>query len=214
MVLNQKGIAPLIIIAMVAVILALGGVVYYFSQPKTESIATNSPEPTSFPTLEPINSPITTSTPKASSKSVTKSALKPTPTVSPTTTPIPTAIPGQYHVVSSYGDTSVTVSLKTKNTYAEGGRALIQDSTGAIVKDQTDFEFNWSIDDPSLVHFSYFSPTGDYGCVFDIKSPCPKFDFVVNPLDRTGNTKVRVKVVQKSQNKIIGEVTYDITVTE
>lgn len=97
--------------------------------------------------------------------------------------------------------------MKVNQGYA--AYILLTDSNDDIIKDQSDFDFSWSIDDPN----SGILITGNdcYYGLYNINPPCPKISMVFNS-KKIGSTKIRVGVTRKSENRVIDEGIFNLTV--
>lgn len=220
--MQQKGLAPILIVILIALALGIGGYVVYQkrSVPSSKPITTPSPIPTSTSTPQP--SPKSTTKPKTSIKPTVKVTPKPTPLSSPSPSPSgspsptskPSPVPGVYHL-----DLKPTSDIQMSTT-SQGYIAsiLLKDSNGDTVYDQSDFSFSASIDNP-IATISLLN--GDWmECKYDnIKYDtsgynsglCPNYRLSIDN-QKAGSAKIPVKAIQKSTGKVVAEGTYTLTV--
>lgn len=217
--MSQKGLAPILIIVLIT--LALGGVLVYQNQTKSPSVPSQP-----VPTTEPTSTPQTTSIPSStSSPAITKKSSTPKPTTTPSPspslspspsessspTPKPSPVPGVYNIEQGpYKDITID-----SNTRGYGISALLKDSNGAYIQDLSDYSFSWSIENPSIADLRVNSGGYDSSDCFsyapyNIKAPCPPLRAELGPKS-SGSTTVKVKITKKSENKVIGEATYNVT---
>lgn len=205
-----KGFAPILIVILIAAV--LGGYLLYQKQTEPEVNHQQPASTTANPTASPIPTPsakiASNKKPTPTPTSIPKQTPSPTPNSSPLSSPSPnikpSPVPGVINMVLTPG---TDINMKVNQGYAS--RVELRDSNDDVLKDQSDFDFSWTAEDPSFGYFIFGEDC--YYSLYDIQPPCPKINMTFNST-KTGSTKVKVKVTKKSENKVIGEGTFNINV--
>lgn len=203
---SQKGLTPIFIVVLIAVV-GLGGYFIYQKQntqpqPMAENLRT--PTPTTQPTLTP------TKQLSAKKSAPTKTPTPtPTPTVSPSPTSKPSPQPGVYKIERQPADTSQFIAVIQAGYVMS---ALLADGNGDYIKDLSDFDFSWSIDNPEIAEIMPPASSRDKTYCFsfepyNLNNPCPTIRATLTN-KKLGSTTVRVKVTKKSENKVVDEAEY------
>lgn len=123
--------------------------------------------------------------------------------------------------VSSYGysldfeigipqDETITVDTDPATAYAVN--AVLYDSSGQIVTDQSDFSYRWQSDDPTIVEIS--SQPIDYGdgtCHAGVLAPCPPVNGQISGIS-PGVTRIQVEIIRNQDKITIASNEFDVKV--
>lgn len=127
-----------------------------------------------------------------------------TPTITPGG-PTLTSTPVTYQLTKSESGT-VTFPVSPPN----GGYAIyaiLKTSSGTVIASQQDFNYQWTIDNPTIASISPFT-----GCTNGIQPPCPKDHLGMAGLT-PGSATVRLTVQQTSTQTNVASTTFPILVT-
>lgn len=210
--MNQKGVAPILIVLIIASI--IGGYLIYQNQSNPTSLQQTT---TSAPSVSPkISTTIQPTNPIKNTSLVSKITSSPTPSPTSSTSPTPTVKPSPEPGVYKL-NLQPTTNIEKTMSYNYAASILLTDSNGDTIYDQSDFSFSASIDNPAIADI--FLDYGDLSsCMANhIKYEpmgyriCPNYRLDIIP-KQTGSTKIPVKAIQKSTGKVVAEGVYSLTI--
>lgn len=109
-------------------------------------------------------------------------------------------------------DKTITISTDPNTGY--GVNAVLYDSDGQVVVDQSDLIYNWQTDNSDLVSIS--AQPIDYqdgSCYSGVSTPCPPVNLQIggkNP----GVTRVILDIVRKSDDAVVASGDFDVLVVD
>lgn len=208
---NQSGFAYFPIIILAVVIIAAG--IYAakgFSELKSPQFIENlalvyhSPAPSQTPA--PAPSVVAKSIVAASKKPSASPSVSSSPSASPSPSngspsPTPTPQSGVYKLDCGQ---NCSFSMHDSQSYSVG--ATLADSNGKYLANQSDFEYDWSLDDSSFGSLDPFDT-----CMPGVNAPCPLDHAILNP-SKHGSTMIRLKVKNKKDGIVAAETSFNVTV--
>jgi len=93
-----------------------------------------------------------------------------------------------------------------------GVNVLLKDNLGEVVKNQLDFSYEWSVDNPEVIYLNVGNI--DYGngkCAYDINLPCPLNHVDISGL-KPGKTNIKLNIKRNSDGAIIAQNSFPIIV--
>lgn len=204
---NQSGVSYIPVIFLIIIIIGAG---IFFSKsfqilnsPSVQedvAVIQNSPSPSPVTSPSPLVSASTFITVKSSIKPSSLPKVTPSPS-NTAPAPSPSAIPGSYKLDCQ---PNCSFSMHESQSFSVG--ATIADSNGKYIANQSDFEYQWSLDDSSLGSLGPFDT-----CLPGVNPPCPLDHAIFNPA-KHGSTMIRLKVKNKKDSSIAGETSFNVTV--
>ncbi len=123
--------------------------------------------------------------------------------------PSPSLSPAGYYIEPKpYG--TVAFGVSTPNS-GYNIIAVVRNTQGQIVTDQSDFHFTWTSQDPTIVTVQPDSVPPNGQCILGIQSPCPQLWGSMKGI-RLGTTTVTVEVRRISNNEFIGSYQFPIEI--
>lgn len=107
-----------------------------------------------------------------------------------------------------------TITISNDPMTGYGVNAVFLDSSGTIVKDQTDFLYTWKSENESILTLmSQSVPYPDGNCAYGILAPCPNFNVQIQGVN-PGISKVLLDVTRKSDKTVVASNAFSVKVTE
>jgi len=107
-----------------------------------------------------------------------------------------------------------TITISNDPMTGYGVNAVLLDSSGEVVKDQSDFSYNWKAENDSILTLlpqSVDYPDGN--CAYGVLAPCPKFNVQIkgkNP----GITRVILDVIRNSDKTVVASNAFSVKVID
>lgn len=104
----------------------------------------------------------------------------------------------------------ITITNQPMTGY--GVNVLLRNNQGEVVKDQSSFSYEWTVDQPEVISMT----VGDlnYGngkCAYDIKTPCPKNHIEFSGL-KQGKVNVSLEVKRNSDGVVVAKGSFPVQV--
>jgi hypothetical protein len=107
-----------------------------------------------------------------------------------------------------------TIILSTDPGAGYGVNAVLFDSSGNIVTDQSNFSYKWRAENDSVINiYSRSIPYPDGNCAYKILAPCPNFNVQISG-KAPGISRVLLDVKRKSDNVIVASNAFTVRVIE
>lgn len=105
----------------------------------------------------------------------------------------------------------ITITNQPMTGY--GVAALLKNNQGEVVKDQNDFNYQWTVDNLEIIYIT--AGKIDYGngkCAYDINYPCPQNHVSVSGL-KPGKATINLKVSKNSDGVVVAQNSFPVLVT-
>jgi len=107
-----------------------------------------------------------------------------------------------------------TITISNDPNTGYGVNAVLLDSSGSVVKDQSDFFYTWKPENESILSTTPQSvPYPDGNCAYGVLAPCPKFNVEVKGIN-PGISKVLLDVTRKSDKTVVASNAFTVRVIE
>ena len=107
-----------------------------------------------------------------------------------------------------------TITISNDPMTGYGVNAVLLDSSGSIVKDQSDFSYNWKSENESILTVTSISvPYPDGNCAYGVLAPCPNFNVQIQG-ENPGISRVLLDVMRKSDRTVIASNAFTVKVIE
>jgi hypothetical protein len=117
-----------------------------------------------------------------------------------------------YSVDFRIGDEMITVTNSPQTGY--GVNALLTNSNGDVVLDQSPFTYNWSVENSKILSiFSSSIPYSDNKCAYDILPPCPAINAQISGVN-PGVSRVLLDIVRKNDGVVVATGSFDVRVVD
>lgn len=107
-----------------------------------------------------------------------------------------------------------TITITNDPMTGYGVNAVLMDTNGGVVTNQTDFSYSWKTENDSVLSLhAQGVPYPDGNCAYGIQAPCPEFNVQItgkNP----GISRVLLEVIRQSDNAIIASNTFSVKVID
>lgn len=107
-----------------------------------------------------------------------------------------------------------TITITNDPSAGYGVNAILMDSSGSVVTDQTDFFYTWKPENSSILSILPRSlPYPDGNCAYGVLAPCPEFNLEIKGIS-PGISKVLLDVTRRSDAKIVASNDFTVRVIE
>jgi len=107
-----------------------------------------------------------------------------------------------------------TITISNDPMTGYGVNAVFLNSSGEIIKDQSDFTYNWKAENENILTvMSQSVPYPDGNCAYGVISPCPNFNAQISGKS-PGISRVLLDVIRKSDNLIVASNNFTVKVID
>ncbi len=107
-----------------------------------------------------------------------------------------------------------TITITNDPNTGYGVNAVLLDSSGEVVKDQSDFSYHWSAENESILAIMAQSvPYPDGNCAYGVLAPCPNFNVQIRGVN-PGISRVLLDVMRKSDRTVVVSNAFSVRVIE
>lgn len=107
-----------------------------------------------------------------------------------------------------------TITISNDPSTGYGVNAVLLDSSGNVVMNQSDFSYTWKSENESILAITASSiPYPDGNCAYGILAPCPNINVQIKGLN-PGISRVLLDVMRKSDRTVVASNAFTVKVIE
>jgi hypothetical protein len=107
-----------------------------------------------------------------------------------------------------------TITVTNDPNTGYGVNAVLLDSSGTVVKDQSDFSYTWKSENELVLTIKSQSvPYPDGNCAYGILAPCPDFNVQIKGIN-PGISRVLLDVIRRSDRTVVASNAFTVKVVE